>query len=282
MSILIDVLSPESFAAEHLPGAVNFCVYETAFIDKIREAYPDPSAPIVVYGLSDATREAAEALEKLTAAGYANVTALPGGLEGCKSSGQSVEKSEGPAAPVHGRFLIDRDASFLHWTGRNLFSHHTGALKLGDGHLTIEQGELKEAVVTVDLNSLSCSDLTDSQMNAALIAHLRSSDFFEIEKYPVAEFKLTSAEPLPAATNGTPNYRFHGDLTLRGKTHPITLDASVAEKEPGVLVAQAVLEFDRTLWGSLYGSGKFFARLGMHVVNDLIHLQLKVVTKPNG
>jgi hypothetical protein len=31
-SPLIDILSAESFAAEHLPGSVNICVYETAFI----------------------------------------------------------------------------------------------------------------------------------------------------------------------------------------------------------------------------------------------------------
>ena len=68
---------------------------------------------------------------------------------------------------------------------------------------------------------------------------------------------------------------------MRGKSSPIAFDASVAEKEPGIYVAQATLDFDRTLWGSLYGSGKFFARLGQHVVNDLIHLQLKVVTRPS-
>ena len=277
---LIDVLSADSFAEEHLAGAVNFCVYETAFIDKIRAAFPDHAAHLVVYGLSDSTREAGEALEKLSAAGYKNVTALPGGLEGCKASGQPLERTAAQSAPASGRFAIDRDASFIRWTGRNLFNFHTGELKLGDGHVTIERGELKDAIIAVDMNSISCADLTDSQMNATLIGHLRTTDFFEVEKHPTAEFKLTSATLLGDATDGTPNYHFSGDFTLRGKSQPIAFDASVAEKEPGVYVAQTTLDLDRTLWGSHYGSGKFFARLGQHVVNDLIHLQLKVVTKP--
>ena len=33
---LIDVLSADSYEAEHIPGAVNLCVYETAFIDKVK------------------------------------------------------------------------------------------------------------------------------------------------------------------------------------------------------------------------------------------------------
>jgi hypothetical protein len=40
------------------------------------------------------------------------------------------------------------------------------------------------------------------------------------------------------------------------------------------------VEFDRTLWGSEYGSGKLFARLGQHLVNDFVHLHLKIVTAP--
>ena len=54
-SPLIDILSAESFAAEHLPGSVNNCVYETAFIDKIRAAFPDPNTTLTVYGLNDST-----------------------------------------------------------------------------------------------------------------------------------------------------------------------------------------------------------------------------------
>ena len=42
-----------------------------------------------------------------------------------------------------------------------------------------------------------------------------------------------------------------------------------------------MIDLDRTQWGSIYGSGKFFARLGQHVVNDLIHLHLKVTTIPS-
>ena len=92
-SPLIDVLSAESFAAERLPGSVNICVYETAFIDKIRAAFPNQNTALTVYGLSDSTLEARLALTKLGAAGYGRVTALSGGLEGWKAGRLAGAKS---------------------------------------------------------------------------------------------------------------------------------------------------------------------------------------------
>jgi rhodanese-related sulfurtransferase len=97
---------PENrFAAEHLPGSVNICVYETAFIDKIRAAFPDPNTALIVYGLNDSTLEAGVALIKLGAAGYAQVTALPGGLEGWKAGGGKIEQSGAPELPS-GQFEV--------------------------------------------------------------------------------------------------------------------------------------------------------------------------------
>jgi hypothetical protein len=42
----------------------------------------------------------------------------------------------------------------------------------------------------------------------------------------------------------------------------------------------ATLDLVRTHWGANYASGKCFARLGQQVVNDLIHVHLKIVTGP--
>ncbi|WP_394841889.1 YceI family protein [Pendulispora brunnea] len=53
-------------------------------------------------------------------------------------------------------------------------------------------------------------------------AHLRSGDFFEVEKHPRILFKSTHVEP---ASNG--QYKVAGDLTLRGVTRPVTLDVEL-------------------------------------------------------
>ena len=67
-----------------------------------------------------------------------------------------------------------------------------------------------------------------------------------------------------------------GGFSLRGITHEITFPAVVAIGDAKHITAQAQIEIDRTRWGSRYGSGKFFAFLGKHVVNDHIQLHLKI------
>ena len=51
--------------------------------------------------------------------------------------------------------------------------------------------------------------------------HLRSKDFFDVEKYPLAIFKSASIENVR-----NNEYKIAGDLTLRGITHPVVLEGS--------------------------------------------------------
>ena len=279
-SALIDILSSESFAAEHLPGAVNFCVYETAFIDKISAAFPDTAIALTIYGLNDSTLEASVAVKKLQAAGYRRIQVLPGGLEGWKARGETVEKgAETVSESVKARYEIDRAASVAEWMGRNLFNRHIGTVQLGFGSIDVKDGLLSGGHLTVDMTTLRCMDLVDPALNAHLVAHLKSDDFFSTDRYPNAEFNISAATLQSDVEPGEPNYRIRGDFTLRGLTRPVDLFAVVARKPEGAFVAQARMDIDRTSFGSVYGSAKFFGKLGQHLVNDLVHLYLKVVTQ---
>jgi polyisoprenoid-binding protein YceI len=50
-------------------------------------------------------------------------------------------------------------------------------------------------------------------------AHLRSSDFLELAKYPTITFRSTSI-----SVEGDTKYRVIGDLTVRGVTRPVAVD----------------------------------------------------------
>jgi polyisoprenoid-binding protein YceI/rhodanese-related sulfurtransferase len=276
-SPLIDVLSAESFADEHLPGSVNICVYETAFIDKIRASFPDAHTALTVYGLNDSTLEAGVALTKLGAAGYTRVQILPGGLEGWKAGGGKIEQSAAVELPS-GRFEVDQTASLGEWMGRNLYNRHLGTVRLGPGYIEIRDGRLAGGHLTVDMTSLACTDIPDPGLSAHLIAHLKNADFFLVEQYPQAKFEISKVEYRADVRPDEPNYDVKGDFTLRGVTRPLAFAALVARKGDGSFTAQAPLDLDRTLWGAYYGSAKFFGRLGQHLVNDEFHLHLKVVT----
>ncbi len=54
-------------------------------------------------------------------------------------------------------------------------------------------------------------------------AHLRSADFFDVERYPAIAFSSRAVERA-----GERAYRLSGDLTIHGVTRPVTLDVEFA------------------------------------------------------
>ena len=278
---LIHVLPEEDFGEAHIPGARCFCVYESAFVAKMMAAFPDPNTALIVYGASDDTIEAETAIAKLKAAGFAHVERLAGGMQGWIAAGGSIEGT-GPSAKaaLTGTFAPDLAKSVIYWTGRNLFNHHHGSLLLAGAAINLLEDKLVSARFTIDMASLACSDIADPALNAGLIGHLKSDDFFSVSEYPTAEFKTTAVTPISGCTSGTNTHHVEGQFTLRGATHPLSFPALVAKGPDGSLTLQAELDFDRTLWGAVYGSGKFFARLIHHVVNDLVHLHIKLRFEP--
>jgi len=274
--VILDVLPEEAHAVARIPGSSNACVYEVAFSDRVAQQYPDKAKPLVVYGQSDATREADVAAEKLRANGYADVRRLLGGLEAWQAAGFPVETGETAKAPG-GPFPFDPSSSIVFWTGSNRFNHHTGTLLLREGSLTMAEGEAVAGDFTLDMASIACTDIADPAANAMLVAHLRHEDFFAVDRFPTARFVLKASHRLEGRTDGTPTHHLRGDFTLRGLTSPIDFEAALHPRVEGGWGLQAHFAIDRTRWNVLYGSGRFFAKLGQHLVNDAIHLHLKLL-----
>ncbi|MEP6672027.1 MAG: YceI family protein [Chthoniobacter sp.] len=283
---LIHVLPAEIFAATRIPGSQNACVYEMSFLDQVRTAVPDPSATIVVYGAGEGSLDAATAAVKLRATGlYAHVQPFEGGLAAWQAAGLPLEGTgllPQPTVP-DGPFRLDPAQSLIRWTGRNLFNFHCGTVALASGEIVLRQGELLSARFTIDMNRIANDDLADPAYKALLIAHLRTADFFDVEHHPTAQFVTTAAEKIDVCTPGTPNYLLRGTFTLRGISHPLAFPAVIAASDDGQSVTgQGQFEFDRTAYGSQYGSGKLFRFLGQHLVNDHIQLHVKIHAERQG
>jgi rhodanese-related sulfurtransferase/polyisoprenoid-binding protein YceI len=278
--VLLDVLPEESYGRKHIPGAQRATVYEISFLDQVHEIVTDWNRSIVVYGAGPGSKEASVAAEKLLRAGFTNVWEFAGGLEAWREQGLATDgKSDAQEReqPVTGSFPLDVEKSIIKWTGANLANSHTGTLFFAGGMLQLRQGQLEDATFQIAMKSLACDDIKETEINQMLVRHLSSDDFFDVAKYPIAKFQLTSAEPLPPGTAGSPNYEITGRLTLKGVTDKVTFPAIAGQPEPATIIAQAHLQFDRTHWDVLYGSGRFFAFLGKHLVNDLVHLHLLIV-----
>ena len=117
-----------------------------------------------------------------------------------------------------------------------------GSFSGAAGSLVSENGAIRSVDGTVLIENLSTEE-------PQLTGHLYSADFFDAENHPAITFKSTAVEPVDVD-----KLRIAGDLTIRGVTRPVELDAEIegAGDDPygntrlGISATGAV---DRTEWG---------------------------------
>ncbi len=282
--LILDVLPPEHFEARHIPGALNACVYEVAFLDRMAAIVPDKSAPIIIYGAGEGSLDAVTAAGKLHRAGYSNLAVLHGGLPAWKAEGNPLEgvlaDEWEPAHPVlqlrDARYVAVPAESGILWTGRNYNSRHTGTLDIKDGAL-IREGEGLKGLFTLSMNSIANTDLAGTELQGVLEDHLKSDDFFFVSHFPTCTVEITDMAPIPEAPATLPNYRVTAVMTLRGIAREVSFDANLRPLAEGRIALMANLDLDRTKWGVLYGSARFFKYLSYHIVYDMISIDLRVV-----
>ncbi|HEY8961082.1 MAG TPA: YceI family protein, partial [Luteolibacter sp.] len=207
------------------------------------------------------------------------VARLEGGMDAWRNEGFPTEGTHAPETPPaipSGRRALDLDESRIEWIGRNLLNKHRGWIALKSGYLDFKGGTITDGEMVLSMHEIHCDDLAGTPLHDVLIAHLRSDDFFDTERFPEARVVLRSVRFDPNFPGGQ-NLRVEADLTLKGVTAPLSFTASAGIDADGRPAAQASFAIDRTQWGVIYGSGKLFHRLAGHLVNDLIEIQLRIV-----
>jgi polyisoprenoid-binding protein YceI len=160
------------------------------------------------------------------------------------------------------RNKVDIKESTIVWKGEKVVGSHTGTIKLEEGYFEMENNELVGGLFTIDMKSITNTDL-DGENRAKLVGHLKSDDFFGVEKYPTATLIINSA------TKNADGYIVKGDITIKGVTEPITFDLDMGED-----FASTKLKIDRTKFGVRYGSGSFFDNLGDKAIYDEFELEV--------
>jgi rhodanese-related sulfurtransferase len=116
--IVVDVRLEDDFKAAHIPGAINNCVYEVVFGERLTKSVPERTRLIAVYGANSESYEARLAAEKLSRSGYTNVYEYRDGLAAWQAAGAPVALGEPlPAEPTisDGTHPIDPSESSIEW-----------------------------------------------------------------------------------------------------------------------------------------------------------------------
>lgn len=202
-------------------------------------------------------------------------------LVACGPSGTEVESSDAKAAtntePVTATYAIDAQASTVEWEGTKLIGGgHQGVIPIADGMLETSDDMLVGGRVTLDVNGLQNTDLTEEDGKGKLEGHLKSEDFFDVAQYPTAAFEITQVVPAANAEDGH-NYDITGNLTLKGTSRSITIPASITMEGDMVRATTPDFVIDRTEWGMQYGSGDIEGIAQDNIINDEVGLRLNLV-----
>ena len=172
--------------------------------------------------------------------------------ETLKSSGalKQIER-KASAAPT---IIINSRMSSLEWEGglKVVNKNHNGNLKLKSGNIYLNKGNKISGNILINMTSMTNIDLSDSKKEY-LIGHLRSQDFFHVERFPVASLKIKNSKILEKQSNGKYNMEISGDLTIKSVTKPVIFTALV-DLGSDIKSASGTMKFNRIDFGVQYRS----------------------------
>lgn len=173
----------------------------------------------------------------------------------------AVEKSTTPTET--GTRYVFTAASQVNFVGSKVTRSHNGGFKKFTGHFTIKDGAPvgNDHKVVIDMASTWADD-------EKLTAHLKSADFFDVQKFPQATFDVTSI-----TKNADASHTVSGNFNLHGVTKNISFPAHVTE-DGEIVNIHAKFDINRKSFNIVY-PGK-----PDDLIRDEVVIELNLEAKP--
>lgn len=180
----------------------------------------------------------------------------------------------GPKAPKADNLKVDAKASTFKWHAKKVTGEHFGTVNVSGGSIAIEKGKVVGGSVEVDLTTINATDL-QGEYKGKLEGHLKSEDFFSVEKNPKSTLTIKKVEAITGGKTAE-NFKVTADLTIKGITKEISFPALIVVKG-NTVTASADFMIDRTLWDIRYGSKSFFEGIGDKAIDNDFNVKVRIV-----
>jgi len=187
----------------------------------------------------------------------------------CKDKAKEVSTSEAEEVTTNdvttNKYSVDLTASTIAWKGFKPTGTHNGTINIESGILNLNNGKINGGTFLIQMNSIK-----ESENNKKLEGHLKSADFFDVEKHPSAAFEITGLNEVEGKT------MLSGNLTLKDVKNNITFPVNVVNDNDTITLTSDTFTIDRTKWNVQYKSKSIFSDLGDKFINDDIELIITV------
>jgi len=171
-------------------------------------------------------------------------------------------------SPVKKKLKVDVKNSTIVWKGFKPTGTHLGTINLASGSLILEDSKLIGGSFIVDMSTIE-----ESEDNKRLEGHLRSEDFFEIEKYAFSKFEITNSNTNDGKTFIT------GDMTIKDVTKEISFVATISENDSAVKLTSETFQINRADFNVKFKSKTFFNDLKDDFIDNEFNLQVTIVAQ---
>ena len=172
------------------------------------------------------------------------------------------------------KIYVNSENSIIHWKGFKLTGNHYGTIKIKKGFFTLTNNKITGGEFIIDMNSIVNVDIpADDKNNKKIVDHLKAEDFFNVENYPTAFFKITSTE---IKEN---KILIKGNLTLKNKTNPVEFLAIVKIEQNQLIFKSDTFKIDRSKWNIQYKSKSFFNNLADKFIHDDMEISISIETQ---
>lgn len=198
-------------------------------------------------------------------------------------AGEKVEAEEAVETPAETSttaisYNVDTEASQVNWIGaKPTGDQHTGFIKLNNGELFVENGNITGGSFEINMNSISVTDDMPADKKARLEGHLKTGDFFEVENFPTGKFEIASVEAVSGVEGAT--HKVTGNLTMKDITKSVTIPVKVELTENGLMASTPSFTINRTEWDVMYNSG-VIGTVKDKLINDDVALTLNLSASP--
>ena len=198
----------------------------------------------------------------------------------CKNTpkGEKVEAKdameENAASTAATSFTVDTKTSKVMWTGSKPTGQHMGTIALSNGTIAVTNGNISGGEFTIDFTTLVNTDMKPGEGKEDLEGHLKTGDFFEVEKFPTGTFKVTSVDAVSG--NAEITHNITGNLTMKGITKSVTIPTNVAMMGDKISAQSTAFTIDRTQWGITFHSGALGTAKDK-IINDQVGLVITLV-----
>jgi len=140
------------------------------------------------------------------------------------TAAKTSEAKAVPAGQVSGSKWVFTPDSKIGFTGSKVTGSHQGGFTTFSGHFHLDGETLAESghQIDIDMNSTWTDD-------EKLTGHLKSEDFFNVEKFPTATFVATGLRESKADEKGT--HQLTGNFRLHGVEKSIEFPVTVSKSE---------------------------------------------------